>query len=565
MKKLLSLILALAMVLSAAAALAEATGDGYWRVADYLAHADIRYDLEKDYTGKTVILHSNDVHGQVDGYACIAGLRTCFESRGADVILADAGDFSQGNPYVNTSKGFSAIEMMNAAKYDVATLGNHEFDFGYPQLKENLSKASFPVLCANVTLDETGESILPASTIITTAGGLKIGFVGMETPETVTKVNPGLVKMLTFAPAEKLAEICQKEVDAIRKDADLVIGLFHLGVDVEQMSDGTSSRQLLEKVKGIDMVLDGHSHTVMTAGKDGEPIQSTGTRFEYIGVVVIDNENKGIEDNFVIPTLIGHNLYAARFLDETTAAEAQRIIDKVDEEYGKEFATTEVFLNGEKAPGNRTEETNMGDLVVDALVWSVVKEGGIEQVEPNAIVGITNGGGIRASIPKGEVTKKAVNTVLPFGNTVAVAYVSGAELLEILEASTFLTPDPIGGFPQTSGIEWTIDTTKAFDQGPVYILDGKESSYYAPASIQRVTISAINGEPFDMNATYAIVTNNFCTDGGDTYNVLAHAAYKFDTGIPMDQALIDYITEALNGKITAEAYGEPRGSLTIIK
>ena len=565
MKKLFALILTLAMILGMTGAFAEAAGNEVWNETEYLAHADIRYDLDRDYSGKTVILHSNDVHGQIDGYACIAGLRTCFENLGADVILADAGDFSQGNPYVNTSKGLSAIEMMNAAKYDVATIGNHEFDFGYPQLKENISKALFPVICSNVTLDETGESILPPSAVITTKSGLKIGFVGMDTPETVSKVNPGLIRMLSFAPAEQMPEIARKAVDGIRADCDLVFGLFHLGVDVEQLGDGSSSRELLKKVTGIDMVLDGHSHTAMTAGQGGEPIQSTGTRFANIGVVVIDNESKGIESNFLLPTLITHNLYTARFIDGKVRADAQEIIDRVNEEYGKVFATSETWLNGERAPGNRTEETNMGDLITDAMIWSVVKEGGIEQVEPNAVVGIVNGGSIRASIEKGDVTKKDINTVLPFGNTVALVYATGAELLEALEASTFLMPESAGGFPQTSGIEWTIDTTKAYDQGAVYMLNGKESNYFAPASIRRVTIRSINGEPFDVNALYAVVTNDFCAVGGDTYNVLGSSTSRFDTGIPLDEAVMGYITEALGGKITEEAYGAPRGSLTVIR
>ena len=154
--------------------------------------------------------------------------------------------------------------------------------------------------------------------------------------------------------------------------------------------------------------------------------------------------------------------------------------------------------------------------------------------------------------------------MLPFGNTVAVVYVTGAELLEALEASTFCTPDAIGGYPQTSGIEWTLDTTKAFDQGNVYTLDGKESSYFAPASINRVTITKINGEPFNPEATYAVVTNNFCAAGGDTYNVFARSSASFDTGIPMDEAVMAYVAEVLQGKVTAEAYGQPRGSETQI-
>ncbi len=562
MKKLLSLVLALALALTMTFAFAE---DADWSAADYAANAYLCFELSKDYTGKTVILHSNDVHGQIDGYAYIAGLRTYFESLGAEVILTDSGDFSQGTVYVSSSKGATAVEMMNAAKYDVVTLGNHEFDFGYAQLMDNLSKAEFTALCANVTLDETGETILPAATVLTTEAGLKIGFIGVETPETVTKVNPGLINMITFSAFDALYESIQKAVDSIRGEADLVICLSHLGVDNESKVNGYRSVDALPKVTGIDMVLDGHSHTVMTAGQHGEAIQSTGTKFANIGVVIIDNEAKGIENNFVIPTFLGSKLYSFINVDADVLAKAQEIMAAVDAEYNSVFATSEVLLNGEKAPGNRTEETNLGDLIVDAMVWSVVKEGGIEQVEPNAVVGITNGGGIRATIKAGDVTKKDINTVLPFGNTVAVIYVTGSELLEALEASTFCTPDAIGGYPQTSGIEWTLDTTKAFDQGEVYVLDGKETSYYAPASINRVTITAINGEPFDVNATYAVVTNNFCAVGGDTYNVFARSASSFDTGIPMDEAVMAYVSEALNGVITEEAYGQPRGSVTQIK
>ena len=290
----------------------------------------------------------------------------------------------------------------------------------------------------------------------------------------------------------------------------------------------------------------------MTAGENGEPIQSTGTAFQNVGVIVIDNETKTIEDNFLMST-------AGIAANGLVAATAQGIIDTVDMEYGTPFATTEYFLNGERDPGNRTEQTNLGSLITDAMVWSVVSAGGLEAYYDAPVVGITNGGGIRASINAGEITKKDINTVLPFGNTVAVVYVSGAELLEALEASTFCTPDAIGGFPQTSGIEWVLDTTAAYDQGEIYTLDGKESSYYAPASINRVSIISVNGEPFDEAATYAVVTNNFCAAGGDTYNVFNRAfaeGFGFDTGIPMDEAVMAYVTDVLDGVI-GEAYAEP--------
>ena len=566
MKKLFALLLALAMLLSLSAAFADTVDpDSLWTLEDYAARADVRIEMASDYTGKTIILHSNDVHGQIDGYAYIAGLRDYFKSLGAEVILADCGDFSQGSVYVISSKGLAAVEMMNAAGYDVVTLGNHEFDFGYEQLMENLSKAEFATLCCNVTLDETGETILPASKIFTMESGLKIAFVGVETPETATKVHPGLVSMISFAAFENLYTSVQKAVDEVRDEADLVIGLFHLGTDAESMRNNYRSMDVLNRVTGIDFVLDGHSHTVMTAGQDGEPIQSTGTKFKNIGLVMIDNETKTVEANFLIPTYLGSKLFSFNQVDEATKAKADEIMASVDADYNTVFATSEVELNGNKAPGNRTEETNSGDLITDAMVWSVLKEGGIEQVEPNAVVGITNGGGIRATINVGDVTKADITTVLPFGNTVAVVYVTGAELLEAMEASTFCTPDPVGGFPQTSGMKWTLDTTKPYDQGDVYVLDGKESSYFGPASINRVTIESINGEPFDPNATYAVVTNNFTAEGGDTYNVFFNSSARFDTGITMDEVVMAYVTEVLNGIIPADVYGEPQGRETEIK
>ena len=546
MKKLLALVLALIM---AAAMMTAVT-------------AEPAKTFATNYEGKTVILHTNDVHGAIDGYAYIPTLRAWFEEKGADVIVVDAGDFSQGTTYVSSSKGATAVEMMNAAGYDIVTLGNHEFDFGYEVLMNNLSGAEFTAICANVILDETGESILPMAAVWEKEDGIKIGFVGIETPETATKVHPGLIKEIHFTAFDDLYTYTQAAVDflKVQEEPDIIIALAHLGVDAESAVNGYRSTDMLAKVEGIDFTIDGHSHTVMTAGENGEAIQSTGTKLAYIGVVVIDNETKTVEDNFLVST-------AGLAKDEEVLAKAQAIIDEVDAKYGAVFATTDVLLNGAKAPGNRTEETNLGDLIVDAMVWSVVKEGGIEQAEPNHVVGVTNGGGIRATIDVGDITMNDINTVLPFGNTVAVVYVTGAELLEALEASTFCTPDAVGGYPQTSGIEWTLDTTKAYDQGAVYTLDGKESSYFAPAAINRVTITAVNGEPFDIDAVYAVVTNNFCAAGGDTYNIFYRAYSEgagFDTGIPMDEAVMAYITDVLEGRITAEAYGEPRGSQTQI-
>ena len=507
-------------------------------------------DVPEDLSGKTIILHSNDVHGAIGRYAYIASVRDNFERRGAEVILVDAGDFMQGTPYVSTTKGLDAFTVMNAAGYDIVTLGNHEFDYGYAQLRANLATAKFKVICADV-LDENGNTILPANTMYTTKSGMKIGFFGMETPETQTKTNPALIQGLKFLSKGELVTCAQAQVDELKaQGADYVICLSHLGVDEESKPDGHRSVDVYAKTKGIDLMIDGHSHTVMSAEKKLDPVTSTGTKLQTIGVVVLDNATKKFEDSYLLD-LEGLEK------DVVTDAVATAIIKRVDKEYGVTFAKSEVELNGAKAPGNRTEETNLGDLITDAMRWTVLKNSGSVTVDASHVVAITNGGGIRASIKAGDVTKNDVNTVLPFGNTVAVVYVTGAELLEALEASTYCTPDAIGGYPQTCGIKFTLDTKKSFAKGANY----PASTYYKPASINRVTIESINGEPFSKTDTYAVVTNNFCAAGGDTYYAFAAATQQFDTGIPLDEALIDYVTNELHGTIGSK-YATPRGDQT---
>ena len=503
--------------------------------------------------GKTVILHSNDVHGAISGYANMAGLAAEYKAKGAEVIIADAGDYSQGEVAVSSNKGLNAVTMMNKVGYDVATLGNHEFDYGYEQLTKNLEAADFRNICCNI-VDKDGNKLFEGSTVITTESGLKIGFIGVNTPETSTKANPALIKGLSWLSGDKMIEAVNAEAAALKDKADIVVVLAHLGIDGE--SAPNRSTDLLAGVKGVDFIIDGHSHDVITATKT-EPIQSTGTKFEYIGVVVIDNKTKAIESNELV------KVTAETASDKAVAAAAKAINDQIDAEYGEVFAKSEVDLNGERAYsektklyGNRDGETNLGDLITDAMLWKINEQGGVT-VDADHILAVTNGGGIRASIAAGDITKKAVNEVLPFGNTLAVVYVTGAELLEALEASTYCSPDSaVGGFPQVAGIEYTIDVTKEFDGGDKY--PGTE--VVAPKSIQRVTIDSINGKAFDAKATYAVVTNNFVAAGGDTYYVFAAAAAQFDTGFPLDEVVMEYITTELKG-VVGEQYKAPQGRI----
>lgn len=536
-KKLLSLLLVIAMIFALAVP-AFAEGE------------------TPSMAGKTVIVHSNDVHGAIAGYANMAALAAEYESQGAKVIVADAGDFSQGKVEVSSNKGLNAVKMMDAAGYDVATLGNHEFDYGYAQLKENLKEATFSTICCNI-LDENGKPAFEGSKVFD-IDGLKVGFIGVNTPESQTKANPALIKGLTWLAGDDMVKAVQAEADKLKADGtDVIVVLSHLGVDSE--SAPNRSTDLWAGLKGVDFIIDGHSHSVMEKGDNNEPIQSTGTAFDNIGVIVIDNATKKIESNKLV------KVTADSAKDEAVAKAAQDITDAINAEYGAVFAKSEVELNGDRSYntktnlyGNRDGETNLGDLITDSMVWSVKKTGGVTVDEKN-IVAVTNGGGIRAAIKAGDVTKKDVNTVLPFGNTIAVVYVTGAELLEALEASTYCSPtSAIGGFPQVSGINYTVDASKAYDANDKTY---PGSTYYGPKTINRVTIDSINGQAFDAKATYAVITNNFLAAGGDTYYAFASASAQFDTGIPLDEALMDYITTELKGVI-GEQYKAPQGRVS---
>ena len=545
-KKVLSLLLAVVMTFSLAVT------------------ANAAEETAQDLDGDIVILHTNDVHGAISGYAKVAALKDAYEARGAYVLLMDAGDFIQGDPTVSTSEGATAVELMNLAGYDVASMGNHEFDYGYQNLKDLEADADFTIVDANVLYN--GQVAFEDNVVFTAPDGTKIGVFGLDTPETATKAHPAKIQGVTFLAGEDLYDCAQEQVDALTAEGcNYVICLGHLGIDDE--SAGNRSIDLLENVDGIDLFIDGHSHSTraditaaLTAASqaggadisvdssmvNGTVLTSTGTKLESVGVVTIDGETGRIDASTVS---------AASLTDEDAdvAARAAAIQKEIDDEYGTVFAKTEVALNGEREPGNRTEETNLGDLITDALVWGAEREG----TEVDAAV--TNGGGIRASIAAGDITKKDINTVLPFGNTLSIVQVTGAELLEALEASTYCTPTSIGGFPQVSGIEFTVDTTKAYDQGELY----PGSTYYGPKSIQRVTIETVGGEPFDANATYTIATNDFMAAGGDTYYAFAAASVNYDLGLSMDEVVMDYITDELKGTVTEEAYGQPAGRITV--
>ena len=534
--KLLALALSLALLLS---------------LAVPVCAAEPTTSTTKDLTGHIVILHTNDVHGGIAGYAKLAAAKESYTASGAYTLLVDAGDYIQGDPTVSASQGKTAIELMNSTGYDAATVGNHEFDYGYANLKTISAQANFPILAANVQYN--GATAFDSHTIFTAANGKKIGVFGLATPETATKAHPAKIQGVTFVGGQDMMKLAQTEVDTLKAaGCDYVICLGHLGIDAE--STGNRSIDVLNAVTGLDVCIDGHSHSTLDqikaatngTGKVGNAyLTSTGTKLANVGVVDIAPDGTITTSNVPLDTLTAENA--------DTSAVIQRIQQQIDADYGAVFAQSEVQLNGEKAQV-RTGETNLGDLITDAMLWQAGTLG--EKVD----AAISNGGGIRASLSVGGLTKKDINTVLPFGNTLYLVKLTGTQLLEALEASTCSLPESIGAFPQVSGIEYTVNTGAKFSSTENY----PGSTYGKPNAVNRVTIQSVGGAAFDLAETYTIVTNDFLGAGGDTYYTFKSSPVGYDTGVPLDEVLMDYITAQCKGTITKAAYGQTAGRIHMI-
>lgn len=554
MKKILSVILALCMVFSLC--------------------TFVSADGDKLLDGKIVFLFTNDIHGrglhtdsQV-GYSGIAQAKKNLQDQGAYVLLFDAGDAAQGTPLVNLSSGANAVEFMNLAGYDAACPGNHELDWGIDNLQIIEEAADYQFLCASIVDHISGESIFKERTIFETPDGFKVGVFAVDTPECQTKTHPDKIRGIDFLSDEALVQCTQAQIDALRNDgAQFVICLGHLGVSDESV--GNRSTDLIPQVEGIDLFIDGHSHTSFDKGENvGDTLLvSTGCYGAALGYAVYEeataedgtvslklDETGLMEAGNVIKNIMAHGAPAG--FDADIEAKIAAVNDDINAELGKPFAVTEVLLNGERAPGNRTEETNLGDFACDAILWAANQYSPVE-----VVAAVTNGGGIRATVEPGDISMLDLKSVFPFGNSVAVLTVTGAELLEVLEAATFSLPDAIGGFPQVSGIVYTIDTSVEWVQGEQY----PDSTYYAPAEPgARVTIESVGGEPFDAEALYTIATNDFCAAGGDQYYAFkySYATAGNDTGLALEDALVKYVSEVKDG-VVGQEYAEPQGRITV--
>ena len=524
--------------------------------------------------GTLVILYTNDVHGHAVadtedgymGYSEFAQYKTDAEELGASVLLLDAGDAIMGMPIVNLDKGINAITFMNLAGYDAMTLGNHEFDWGSDNVLDLEELADFPFLSANVYNTDDGTDFVQPNAIFEMDNGMTVGVFGLTTPETLSKANRALFPGLSFDTGEDLYACAQEQVDLLTEEGvDLIVCLGHLGVDAESV--GMRSTDVIDAVDGIDVFIDGHSHnmveTVIEKGEGDDAAQTlliqSGSYGMNLGVIIYDGEE--ITAGLIPATQFDEDVLALTALlpaheDATVAAAVNSVNDEIMAELSQPFAVTEVLLNGERSPGVRTEETNLGDFCCDAMLWSAQ-----QLVGEHVVAAISNGGGIRASIDVGDVTMNDMKTVFPFGNTLVTIDLTGAQLLETLEAATFAAPDAVGAFPQVGGIEFTVDTSVAYEAGDLY----PDSTYSAPANPgSRVTIATVGGEAFDPEAVYTICTNNFIAGGGDTYGAfaVAYAENGYDTYKALEDSLVDYVTEVLDGVI-AVPYDAPQGRITI--
>ncbi|MEG0973048.1 MAG: 5'-nucleotidase C-terminal domain-containing protein, partial [Lachnospiraceae bacterium] len=430
------------------------------------------------------IVHTNDTHGRVNasdtewGFAKIAAKVQQIKRDNSNTLLLDAGDTLHGMPVVNLNQGENAVRILNETGYDAMALGNHDFNYGAKRVQELSAQAKFSMLAANVYNQDGTNAFTPY--IIKEKAGVRIAIFGLSTPETVFRSHPDNTKGLRFEDPCKTAK---KMVEELKGKADIIIALTHLGVE----GDYTSTK-LAKQVDGIDVIIDGHSHVQMKQGYipnyvNGTLIAQTGKYGNMLGVIQLKVSNGTVTEKSasLLP------------VDQTVQEEPQvkSLIEKLQEANKKILATvigkTDVLLDGEREHV-RVQETNLGNLAADAM-----------RVITGSDIALENGGGIRASIQPGDITKNHMATVFPFGNTVMVKEVTGEAVKKALEQSVSGYPEAMGGFFQVSGIKVQFDPMQEAGS--------------------RIVSIAVNGKLLNPKKIYKVALNDFNAAGGDGYTM----------------------------------------------
>ena len=551
-----------------------------------------------------VILYTNDVHTYIDNplsYDVIAGIKAELEKiyGQGNVLLADAGDHVQGTAYGSMDKGDTILALMNAAGYDIATLGNHEFDYGMEKALANVQAAAFPYVSCNFYHEENGvpgEPVLEASHIFETAGGLKVAFVGITTPETFTKSTPAYFQdengsyIYGISGGEDgaaLAADVQKAIDAVADNADVIIGLGHLGDD--PASQPWTSEETIARVSGLDAFIDGHSHSTVigkeVSGKDGQAVllTQTGEYFNAIGMMVISGETGAITTDLIgfnkltevvkdengevkkddkgndVTEVVGYelvsNLYTGEAwpVNDEVAAVKEAWMADIDTRLGAKIGETALTLDNYDAEGKRlvrSQETNTGDFCADALYYL------FDNMGLDVDVAIMNGGGVRNKAVTGELTYKVAKSIHTFGNVACLQTVTGQQLLDALEwgARSAGTGEECGGFLQVAGITYKIDTewpesTRKDDKG-VWI--GGPTGGYRVHSVQVYNKETQAYEPLDLTASYNLAGYNYTLrDLGDGFNMFSGAVNVLDYVMEDYMVLANYISGFEGGVVDA--------------
>ena len=518
---------------------------------------------------KIIILHTNDVHCQIDqkknkdgivtniGYAGVLAYKKEMENLHGinNVTLVDAGDAIQGGPIGTLSKGEYIVDIMNYVGYDIACPGNHEFDYGmenFLKLSTETSKANY--ICCNFR-DLEGNPILSPYTLIK-YGDLTIAYLGINTPESFTKSSPIYFQdengnyIYDFAQGEKgqtLYKTVQKYVDeAIKEGANYVVAIGHLGD--EGASEYWSSKSLIKNTYGIDIFIDGHSHEVYSEilkNKKGKNVllAQTGTKLQNLGKITINTKNKKITSEFI-------SNYKAQDEDAVNYIEGikNKFSDVLQEVVAKSSVTLTTLDPTTHKRAIRNSETNLGDFCADAYRAMV-----------GADIAFANGGGIRADIEEGNITYEEIINVHPFGNEICMIETTGQDILDALEIGACEYPIENGGFLQVSGLSYTIDPSI-----PSSVVFNERGQFVKVDGKYRVTEVMIGNEPLVLNKTYTLASHNYMIkNGGDGYTMFMDDKMIKDSVVIDNGALINYITENLNGVIGDE-YKNPKGNGRII-
>ena len=526
MRKFLSLLLTMAMVLSLAVTVNAAAP-------------------KEDIT----ILHTNDVHCDYEKYAKVATLH-----KSAD-LLVDAGDHVQGGVIGTLSKGEYIVDIMNYLKYDAAVPGNHEFDYGMDQflhIAKDLAK--YPYISANFT-GKDGKPYFDAYKMFEVKG-VKVAFVGVCTPETFTKSTPTYFQdangnyIYGFCEGNNGADLynaVQKAIDAAKAaGADYVIGLGHLGID--EQSSPWMSKEVIANTTGFDAFIDGHSHSTFSEtikDKSGKEVvfEQTGTKLANVGKLTIKTDGTIAHENIDL---------SAVEEDADAKAYIAGITEKFDALQKKVVAKTTVTLTTKGADGKRavrSAETNLGDLCADAYCLLL-----------GADVAFVNGGGVRADINAGDITYGDIINVHPFGNSACLVEVTGQQLKDALELGSAAYPGESGGFLQVSGLTYTINADI-----PSSVVKNDKSEFVKVDGAYRVSDIMVGGQPLDVSKTYTLASHNYMLkDAGDGYTMFGTKNVKVlqDEVMIDNQVLINYIVEKLGGVVGAE-YAAPQGRITI--